>query len=283
MQTTQLGPEPSHGCGIPPSFQTVPEWTLFLWLRAGFSARHGGLSTAYGPGQQNLGWTVEEDPSIVAGNRRAFVAAIAAGAAPSLVTLQQTHGNTIRDMDGEAPPLMTPEGKAILHGDGLMTAQPGRLLGVITADCVPVLVADTRRRAVAAFHAGWRGTLAGIVEQGIGRMRERYGSAPEDLVAAVGPAIGPCCFAVGDEVRGRFEERYGYAAELFSAIGSETHMDLPLANRRQLLEAGVPADKISIVGGCTACTRLADGRRMYFSHRAERGITGRMLSVVGVV
>jgi YfiH family protein len=177
---------------------------------------------------------------------------------------------------------------------------------VQTADCVPVLVADVRRRAVAAFHAGWRGTLARIVERGIGRMRLRYGSRPEDLVAVVGPAIGPCCYSVGEEVRWEFESQFGYAAELFSEvydsdpvkerypllfltarapghsnIGPQIHLDLWEANRRQLLGAGVPAKRVTVVGECTACARVG-GELKYFSHRGESGFAGRMLGVVGV-
>ena len=107
--------------------------------------------------------------------------------------------------------LQTADGRAVLRGDGMMTNVPGVFLGIQTADCVPVLVADVRRRAVAAFHAGWRGTLARIVERGIGTMRLRYGSRPQDLLAAVGPSIGPCCYAVGEEVRHEFESQFAYA------------------------------------------------------------------------
>jgi YfiH family protein len=204
--------------------------------------------------------------------------------------------------------LATAEGKAVLRGDGLMTCERGMLLGVQTADCVPVLIADTRMKVVAVFHAGWRGTLARIVERGVGTMRLEFGSRLKDLVAAVGPAIGPCCFAVGEEVRSEFESQFGYAAELFSEVfdsdpvrqrfpmlfltarapghsdlGPQIHMDLWEANRRQLLDAGLKAKAISVVGECTACARLKNGRRKYFSHRAEHGYTGRMLSVIGVV
>jgi polyphenol oxidase len=179
-------------------------------------------------------------------------------------------------------------------------------VGIQTADCVPVLLADTRTRAVAAFHAGWRGTLARIVERGVGAMQLQFGSRPRDLIAAIGPAIGPCCFAVGEEVRGEFESQFAYAPELFSEVydadpvrrkypmlfltarapghsnlGPQIHLDLWQANRRQLLDAGLRPKAITVVAGCTACSRLANGLRKYFSHRAEQGFTGRMMSVVG--
>jgi len=214
----------------------------------------------------------------------------------------------VRVVERGAGALSTAEGRAVLRGDGLMTREQGLMLGVQTADCVPVLIADTKTRAVAAFHAGWRGTLARIVEQGVGRMRMEFGSRPKDLVAAIGPSIGLCCFAVGEEVRSEFESQFGYAEELFSEVfdsdpvrekypmlfltarapghsnlGPQIHLDLWEANRRQLLDAGLKAKAIRVVGECSACSRLKNGRRKYFSHRAEHGFTGRMLSVIGVV
>jgi YfiH family protein len=229
------------------------------------------------------------------------------------VTLRQFHSGIIRmveacDCAQEGRP-QTAGGRAVLRGDGVMTDIPGVFLGIQTADCVPVLVADVRRRAVAAFHAGWRGTLARIVERGIGTMRLCYGSRPQDLLAVVGPSIGPCCYAVGEEVRHEFESQFAYAPQLFSEvydsdpvrdkypllfltarapghsnIGPQIHLNLWEANRRQLLDAGIPAKRITVIGECTACAGLgsATGRK-YFSHRAENGFTGRMMAAIGVV
>jgi YfiH family protein len=158
------------------------------------------------------------------------------------------------------------------------------MLGVQTADCVPVLIADTRARAVGAFHAGWRGTVARIVEQGVATMGREFGSKPEDLIAAVGPSIGPCCFEVGEEVRVEFERAFGYAREMISdGVGGKARVNLWEANRRQLMAAGVGAEAIAVVGACTACARDEHGRRKFFSYRAEKGVTGRMLNVIGVV
>jgi YfiH family protein len=186
--------------------------------------------------------------------------------------------------------------------DGLMTDTPGVLLGIQTADCIPVLVADRKRRAVAAFHAGWRGTVKRIVETGIGRMRLAFGSRPEDLIAAIGPGIGACCYAVGEEVLSEFESQFSYARELFrevydsdpvrtrypmlfltqrapghSLIGPSLHVDLVEASRRQLLAAGLKPRSIQWVGGCTSCQR-----ELFFSHRGSQGHAGRMLSVIGI-
>jgi YfiH family protein len=290
----------------------VPGWERFPWLAAGFSTRLGGVSEAYGPDEQNLGWTAEDAEENVAENRRGFVEAVAGNSsaelvADELVTVRQIHSGLIRIVEKNHGQLVTANGRAVMRGDASMTDEVGLLLGVQTADCVPVLVVDTKKKVVAAFHAGWRGTLKRIVERGVGTMRLRYGSKPKDLIAAIGPAIGACCFAVGDEVRWEFESQFAYAPELFSEvyapdpvrekypllfltarapghsnIGPQMHLDLFEANRRQLLDAGLSAKKIHMVGECTACTVTREGLRKYFSHRAEHGVTGRMMGVVGV-
>src|ERR1700722_19622325 len=198
-------------------------WEQHDWLRHGFSRRTGGVSKVYGGDSLNLGWTKEDDPASVAENRRRFVGAVAGEmigkAGFVLVNVRQIHSAITRGIREEDEPLtgklQTPEGKAVLEGDGLMTSLPGVMLGVGTADCVPVLVADVKKRAVAAFHAGWRGTVARIVEQGIARMTDEYGSQPQDLIAAIGPGIGACCYAVGEEVRTAFSSQFDYAEELF--------------------------------------------------------------------
>jgi YfiH family protein len=294
-------------------------WERYGWLRHGFSTRTGGVSTAYGEGELNVGFTKEDEAANVAENRRRLLREVAGRAAGTgaaqLVTLRQIHSGMLRVIeraDGAlreevfAGRLETADGRAVLRGDGAMTDVPGVMLGVQTADCVPVLVIDVRRRAVAAFHAGWRGTLARIVERGIGRMRLRYGSRPEDLVAVVGPAIGPCCYSVGKDLRYEFESQFGYAEDLFSEvydsdpikerypllfltarapghsnIGPQIHLDLWEANRRQLADAGLKAARIWVARECTACTRER-GRLKYFSHRGDSGFAGRMMGVVGV-
>ena len=172
----------------------------------------------------------------------------------------------------------------------------------MTADCLPVVLVDPKHRAVGVFHAGWRGTLARIVEKGIGEMRKHFGTTPSDLKAAIGPGIRGCCYQVGQELKDKFESQFGYAAELFretkerdeiherypllfltarapghSELPKQIFLDLAEANRRQLLAAGVPARNIANLGLCTACH--VD---RFFSHRAEKGKTGRMMAVVGI-
>ncbi len=277
----------------------VPGWDKFGWLWHGFSTRRGGHSHCYDAegdaGELNLGFTADDDRENVMGNRRLLAEAITGSAATPIVTLKQIHSNVVRlaGADVAASPR---------RGDGLMTAERGILIGVQTADCTPVLVADRRRKVVAAFHAGWRGTVKRIVEEGIGRMRLEFGSRPEDLVAAVGPGIGACCYPVGEEVLSEFESQFPYARELFhevydadpvrakypmlfltqrapghSDIGPALHLDVAEANRRQLLAAGLRPKAIAMVGGCTVCQR-----ELFFSHRGSKGRCGRMLSAIGI-
>jgi YfiH family protein len=267
----------------------VEGWKPYEWLLHGFSTRQGGISQVYGGSALNLGWTKEDDPQSVAENRSRFLTAVYDQRPPSvLVGVRQIHSNIVRvvkEDDGALKGnLQTVDGKAILEGDGLITDLPGVLLGVATADCVPVLVVDVKRRVIAAFHAGWRGTVERIVERGVAIMQQEYRSRATDLVAAVGPGIGPCCYTVGEEVRSKFETQFEYAKELFIRVddNAEARLNLWEANRRQLLDAGIREIRINSLRECTACTRSQSGALRYFSHRAEHGNAGRMLNVVGV-
>ncbi|NYF79535.1 peptidoglycan editing factor PgeF [Granulicella arctica] len=256
----------------------IPGWERFSWLRHGFSTRVGGVSTIYGGHSLNLGWTKEDDPVLVAENRLRLLDEISGLPGQRAIALRQIHSaetHIIRSKDG---PFETTEGRAILEGDGLMTSLPNTFLGIQTADCVPVMLLDSQRHTVAVFHAGWRGTAAGIVEQGIAIMRQEYHSLPEDLFAAVGPSIGSCCYTVGDELREAFTARFSYAPSLFH----ENRLDLWEANRRQLADSGIPSNQIAVVAECTGCARTSSGERKYFSHRIDLGITGRMMSVIGI-
>jgi len=268
------------------------------WLVHGFTTRAGGVSSCYGGQSLNLGLTSHDSRENVQRNRLLLLEALGAwreGDGPwPIVELKQIHSAVMHRVN--APP------GAPLAGDGLLTNTPKLLLAVKTADCVPVLVADINRRAVAALHAGWRGTVARIVEKGVGEMRRHFGSDPRDLRAALGPCIRRCCYCVGAEVRAQFESQFAYAGELFEEVfdpdalhvrypllflnqrppghgdhGPEIHLDLIAANRRQLEDAGVVAEHISVIEGCTAC----DTTR-FFSHRAESGKTGRMMAVIGI-
>jgi hypothetical protein len=278
----------------------VPGWR-FSWLWNGFSTRRGGLSRGYcaddAPGELNLGFTADDNRETVAANRRLLAEAVTGDAAAPLVTLRQFHSNlvvrvTAADAVRERP----------WRADGAITGDPGVLLAVQTADCIPVLVADRKRRVVGAFHAGWRGTVKRIAETGVGRMRLEFGSRPQDLVAAIGPGIGQCCYAVGEEVLSEFESQFTYGRDLFrevydadavrtkypmlfltqrapghSPIGPSLHVDLIEANRRQLMAAGLAEQAIQVVGGCTQCQP-----ELFFSHRGSQGHAGRLMAVIGV-
>ena len=314
LMATGFERQPKHPRQIPapqhPSSHTVksriqvtrsPLFEKIPWLLSGFSTRTGGATSVYAPGQRagelNLGFTPADTRETALENRRRFLRHVTGDASFPAVTLRQIHSSLIRRVTAaDATPA-----EARVKGDGLMTADPGLLLAIQTADCIPVLIADRKNRAVAAFHAGWRGTLKRIVENGVGRMRLEFGSRPKDLVAAIGPGIGQCCYSVGEEVRSEFLSQFAYAEELFcdvydsdpvrekypllfltarapghSNIGPSLHLDLAEANRRQLLDAGLAPDAISVIGHCTSCRT-----DLYFSHRASHGFAGRMLSVIG--
>jgi purine-nucleoside/S-methyl-5'-thioadenosine phosphorylase / adenosine deaminase len=268
------------------------------WLIHGFTTRCGGVSDAYGGHTLNLGYTKHDTHSAVDENRalllRSLGAMNAEGKPWPLVRLRQIHSDIIHRVDH------LPE--QLLPGDGLVTDSPRLFLAVQTADCLPVIVVDAKRKAVGAFHAGWRGTVARIVEKGVGAMRLHFGSAPEDLRAAIGPGIASCCYAVGEEVRDRFQAQFAYGDDLFrevtesdpvherypllfmtarapghSEAGRTLHLDLREANRRQLLDAGLAEANITALNFCTACRS-----DLFFSHRAEKGMTGRQMGVVGI-
>jgi hypothetical protein len=320
----ELRPAPPQTAVAPNGVEWIPApaWQSLPWLWHGFSTRRGGLSTVYAPEgappELNLGFTQDDDRATVLRNRRLFVQAVTGSADTPLVTVGQIHSTILVIACNEQSsaglrtgcrgdlPISTSQaagsGSAPCKGDALLTDRPGILLGIQTADCTPVLVADRKRKVLAAFHAGWRGTVKRIVENGIGRMRLEFGSRPEDLIAAIGPAIGPCCYQVGEELLSEFESQFAYGRELFhevydsdpvrtrypmlfltqrapghSPIGPSLHLDVAEANRRQLLDAGLKPESIQMIGGCTSCHR-----DLFFSHRASRGRAGRMLSVIGI-
>jgi YfiH family protein len=268
-------------------------FSKFPWLVHGFSTRLGGFSRAYGGHALNLGFTQDDSKATVEGNRAAFSRELTSGSWP-LITLRQVHSDTIRFV--EAP------SKSQLVGDGLITSTPGLLLVIQTADCLPIILVDSKNRAVGVFHAGWRGTLKRIIEKGVGEMRRRFGTRARDLKAAIGPGIHGCCYQVGKEVREQFESQFAYAAKLFreieesdpvrdkypmlfltarppghSELPKKIFLDLVEANRQQLLSAGVPARSIEASPLCTSCNP-----ELLFSYRAEKGRTGRMMAVVGI-
>jgi polyphenol oxidase len=281
-------------------FNAVP------WIVHGFSTRAGGASSLDGAGVLNLAFTDWDLRETVAENREQFVDAVCPlswsgkstsrrNAQISLITLQQVHSDIVYVVRAAAP--------GVPQGDAAICDRAGLLLGIQAADCVAILMADTRRRVVAAVHAGWRGTLARILAKTLGRMRLEFGTKPEDIVAALGPAIGPCCYEVGPEVAQSFAGQFACAAEWFEgpferlAAGDEPNplpwlsmmspgheparervrLDLRAANRWQLIDAGVPPQNIAVSSLCTGCRS-----DLFFSYRKEGAATGRMMSVIGI-
>lgn len=264
------------------------------WLTHGFSTRVGGSSVLEGKPALNLGFTEWDERDRVDANRGKFAQAIGASHLP-LITLCQFHSDVIY--------LATMPCEEAPKADALITATPGLLLGVQTADCVPILLADTRRRVVSAIHAGWRGTLARIAVKALGRMAMEFGTRPRDVVAGIGPAIGRCCYEVGPEVAQAFAAQFPAAADWFDgpfeqlADGEEplwlpwltmmppghvpppprVRLDLRASNRWQLIDAGVPEKQIAVSDLCTGCRT-----DLLFSYRREGAKTGRLMAVIGI-
>ena len=178
----------------------------------------------------------------------------------------------VKQVHGAAVLAVTKAGLAG-EADGLVTNIAGLRLGIQTADCLPILMADLRGKSVAAVHAGWRGTAKGVVSEAVSLMEKLYGTKPNDLLVAMGPAIGKCCFEVGPEVAHEFS---GFQAELGEAIG-KCHLDLQAINAWQLEQLGVPADSIL---RNTRCTRDEAGD--FWSYRREGEKAGRMWAVVNL-
>jgi YfiH family protein len=219
-------------------------------VEVAFSTRDGGVSE--GPyASLNLGILTEDEPTRVVENRRRLCTAL--GVDPERATMAfQVHGTRVT----EARPtgVVTP-GTDYEQCDGLWTDEPGQGLVLVTADCLPIALARTDGSRLAVLHAGWRGLLSGIAEAGAA-------AVDGESVAAVGPGIGPCCYEIGEEVAAPFRERFG------DDVAPNGQLDLPLAAARALEDAGVA--RVDRVGGCTACDP-----ETYFSHRRDRGVTGR--------
>jgi purine-nucleoside/S-methyl-5'-thioadenosine phosphorylase / adenosine deaminase len=270
------------------------------WLVHGFSTRLGGVSAIPdldgSHAELNLGKGTWDSTANVETNRRRLLECLRADGL-RLHLQQQIHSDLIRVLDHIPAPGSNP------RGDGLITDRKGMLLGILSADCLPIFVVDVRQKVVAAFHCGWRGTARRIAQKGVGRMRLLFGSRPEDLRAAIGPGIRDCCYRVGEEVAAEYETQFLYASSLLviqkstkrfvdksyalmrnepwrgtpSPDGRIIHLDLVKANVRQLEEAGLGRAQIHADVPCTSCHP-----ELFFSHRRDAGRTGRMLSVIGI-
>ncbi len=238
-------------------------------MRHGVFTRHGGISAA--PWDSlNLGASVGDDPAAVAENRQRLLAGFGLEFAP-FGTLWLVHGKDVLRLD-EASRL----NGNLPKGDALITDQPGLPLLLRFADCLPLLLYDPQRAAIGIAHAGWRGTALGIAAAAIHAMQEAYGCEPAAIQALIGPGICGACYEVGDEVRREMGRRFGAAA--LSAISRPAAngrwlLDLAAANQLELQNAGV--EIIHNQAPCTACHP-----EDFFSHRAEKGRTGRFGALI---
>lgn len=237
-------------------------FSAFPHLVAAESTRHGGVSPVpYA--SLNLGKSTGDAPENVAENRCRFCHAL--GFEPGqLAWSRQVHGDQVRRADA-------PGGAEGF--DALITDVQGVVLAVSVADCTPILVLDAKNQAVAAIHAGWRGTAAGIAEKTLARMAAEYGTRAADCFAYVGTCIDECSFEVGEEVAAAFANDF----KRWDTARAKFFVDLKQANVAQLRAFGLPAAQVDISPYSTVRDN-AD----YFSHRTERGVTGRMMAVIGI-
>jgi YfiH family protein len=238
-----------------------------------FSTRGGGVSP-FPESSLNLAGFDQDSAENIGENRRRFISAL--GGRWTLAACWQVHGSDVLVVRSAEDPRSERE-----HCDALATNLKGVLVGVKTADCVPVVLGDPRAGACAAVHAGWRGTLAEIVKHALARMREEFGTDPGDVRASVGPAALGCCYEVGAEVVESFREKFAGSDSLFAPTrDGHALVDLHEANRRQLVESGVAVERIHLLPLCTMCRP-----DLFFSYRQDRklyGRTGRLLSVIGM-
>ena len=186
-----------------------------------------------------------------------------------LVTAKQVHSKIVLAVPADAP---TGPTERLGRGDALVSNQPEWMIGVRTADCLPIVVVGANQRTVGVIHAGWRGTVADISGHAVRALLCQFGTQPSEIWAAIGPGIGACCFEVGPEVAVQFEEIFPERVDL----NHRTRVDLAEGNRRLLVAAGVPVDQIEVSGLCTVC-RPGE----FHSFRRDKEKAGRMLSAIG--
>ncbi len=244
----------------------------------GFSTRGGGISPMPADALNLAGFNEDSAENILE-NRRRFLKLFPGEW--SLAGCWQVHGADIRIVkdpaQAQGPPYATGDDDRC---DALVTTLPHTLLAVKTADCVPILMGDSRTGACAAVHAGWRGTVAAITTHALQRMILEYGTRPADVRVALGPAAGDCCYEVGGEVIDVFKERFPGSDDLFTATREgHARVDLFKANRKQLVKLGVPDERIHASPLCTMCRT-----DLFFSYRREKslhGKVGRLMAVIG--
>lgn len=234
---------------------------MLAGVSAGFTTRWSGTSPA--PWSTlNLSENVGDAKRHVSQNRKVLLDHLKWPGA--LIIPRQVHGSEVLIIE-------EPTDWDALEGDAAITSASGILLGVLVADCVPILLADRRGRAVGCVHAGWRGTAQDIATRAVNAMTAFAGTDPEDVQAAIGPCIGPCCYEVDDPVL------QALSRACPGGLPQTTRVDLQEINRRQLVAAGMIDDHIEILRLCTSCRK-----DLFFSYRRDFGQTGRMMGFIGL-
>lgn len=246
----------------------VPQWEKRDGLLHGFLGRRGGKSV--GPyASLNLSFRVGDDPQVVKDNLCDMKKAVGVHDL-RVVTMRQVHGDQIVDVRDKR---LKEAGEA----DGIVTGERELFLGVLTADCVPILFSVSGRKLAAGVHAGWRGALAGIALKMVHHLKDRYDVKPDSVEVALGPAIGPCCYEIGTDVYNPMVQKWGGAAERTLKLrDGKSYLDLRQLNRLQLEEAGVPPEKTYLIGPCTSCAA-----NDFFSYRRQKRKTGLQISFIG--
>jgi YfiH family protein len=246
----------------------VKHWETYDGLLHGFMGRQGGKSIGPYAGL-NMSYRVSDDPKIVSQNVCDMKLAVGIHDG-RIVTMRQVHGDNIVEVKDKN---LKEAGEA----DGMVTAATDIFLGVLTADCVPILFVAPKNKLVAAVHAGWRGTSAGIAEKAARLFTDQLDVSADGIEVALGPCIGSCCYEVKDDVVVPLLERWGDIAQAsIQKRDGKTYLDLRLLNRVVLSRAGIPETNIFQIGPCTSCSP-----EDFFSYRRERSETGRQISFIG--
>lgn len=239
-------------------------------IRHGFTTAKGGFSWGKIEGL-NLGFRVGDDKESVIKNYKA-VAKDLNMSFDNMVLSRQTHTDNIRIVTKEDQGKGLTKESDIFDTDGLITNVKNTPLVIFTADCIPVLLSDKNGKAVGAVHAGWRGTVMKIPKKAAELMIKTYGISPENIVAAIGPGIGPCCFETGEEVAEKFDSSF-----VKKGINGKFFVDLWAANFAALCEAGIPPENISVSGICTKCNCGE-----FYSYRKMGDKTGRLGALIEI-
>jgi len=253
---------------------SVAAWDRYTSVAHGFFTRMGGVSPPpYS--SLNAGPKGGDESSHVRQNLRRIAQTLSIPA-EGVFCASQVHGDQILTVSAPRGSIFWSEEP--FQGDGLLTDEKGLYLGILTADCVPLLLLDPSRSVVGAVHAGWRGTTRGIATKAVCGMHHTFGSTVADVLVAIGPAIGPCCYVVGEEVARAFLEMDPATRRFLDPAGSgRWKMNLAGINRHQLINAGIEEGNVFLCSLCTSCRK-----DLFFSVRAEGEPTGRQIGLIGL-